>query len=118
MPTPAGRFRMRMEHSPGVARAKAANSEVAFDWPTVANTYSAAQDSFSANEIIGQGENHGTRLMRIRIRGRALGISGNDRLRDKVTGVSYRITGPPTQSEDGMETIIDLAMVVPQEATR
>lgn len=118
MGLPAGRFRIRLEHFAAVPRDKAANSEVVFDWPTVTATYSAAQDSFGVNEVVAQGQNHSERAMRIRIRGRNLGIKPDDRFRDKVTTVVYRVTGGPVQTDDGMETIIDLAMVVPQEATR
>lgn len=118
MGLPAGRFRMRLEHYAAVARAKAVNGEVAYDWPDVTGTYSAAMDSFGVNEVVAQGQNHSTRAMRIRIRGRNLGIKPEDRFRDKSTDVTYRITGGPVQSDDGIETIFDLAMVVPQEATR
>jgi head-tail adaptor len=109
---------MRLEHLAAVEQSTPANNETIYDWPTVTKTYSAALDSFGVNEVVAQGQNHSTRAMRVRIRGRDLGISPNDHMRDKVTGVEYRITGGPVQSDDGMETIIDLAMVIPTEATR
>jgi hypothetical protein len=113
-----GRFRMRLEVLTGVPRVLPGNNETVYDHPEATATFSAAQESFGVNEVVAQGQNHSTRAMRIRIRGRGLPITTNDYLRDKATGVEYRITGGPVQSDEGLETIIDLAMVVPTETSR
>jgi head-tail adaptor len=114
--TPSGRYRKRIVILTVSRAAKGDNGEEIESWPEPeagTNTYSAAVESFGANEVIGQGTNHATGTKRLRIRGRAIAVTVSDQVRDKVTGEVFHITGVV---RDEYDTILDVSRVKGQEA--
>ena len=114
---PAGKFRKRIEVLTVSLAAQGTNAEKVESWPDPTegtNTYSAAVESFGANEVIAQGQNHSTGSKRLRIRGRAIAITTADRVRDKYTGEEFLVTGV---ARDDFDTIIDITRRVGQETS-
>lgn len=112
---PSGQYRMRIVILTESRAAKGSNGEEIPSWPDPAEgtgSYYAAIEQFAANEVIAQGQNHATGSKRLRIRGRRIAVTTNDRIRDKVTDEVFNVTGVV---RDGMETVIDVSRVNSQE---
>lgn len=113
---PSGQYRMRIVILTESRAAKGANGEEIPSWPDPeegTGSHYAAVEQFAANEVIAQGQNHATGSKRLRIRGRFLPVTVRDRIRDKVSGEVFNVTGVV---RDGGETVIDVSRVNSQEA--
>ena len=112
---PSGRFTKRIVILTVSYAPKGANGEQIPGWPDPPSgdaTYSAAVETFAANEVVGQGQNHATGSMRLRIRGRRIPVTTADMVRDKVTGEEFFVNGI---ARDEHDTIIDVSRVKGQE---
>lgn len=73
------------------------------------DTYYAKRLSLNAGEEIRQGVRESTTFLKLEIRGRSIPIEAVDRVRLKVSGQVFRMTGPPTR--DRRVTVISLESV-------
>lgn len=117
MPAPSGRFRQRVVILREVRAPKGGNQEEIPSWPDPADPiqYPAAVESFSANEVIAQGQNHATGSKRLRIRGRSIAVTTADHVRDVATGEEFAVTGV---ARDDFDTILDVSRYVGQETSQ
>jgi head-tail adaptor len=114
----SGRFRKRIVILTVSRAAQGANGEEIGSWPDPdigTNEYSAAVESFGANEIVAQGQAHAIGSKRLRIRGRSIAVTTADRIRDKVTGEVYAVS---SVARDDWDTIIDVERVKGQETAQ
>lgn len=89
----AGEYDLRVTILPRVLATQTANGEEPETWPGPGADYFAARDSLSAGEVITQGIRQATGAMKLRIKGRSITVSAADRLKKKVTGEVFAITG-------------------------
>ncbi len=112
---PSGEFTERIVVLTVAYDAAGANNESPKSWPDPpagTQVYSAKVESFSANEVIAQGQNHATGSRRLRIRGQRVPVTTADKVRDKRTGEELWVTGV---ARDPNDTIIDVSRVKGQE---
>lgn len=101
--TRSGDYNLRVIVIRRVLGEKQANGEDVEDWPEPAagaSEYYAAVDALSAGEIIAQGFRHSLGFMKIRIKGRSIPIDAADRVKKKVTGEIYTVTGVAREDVD------------------
>lgn len=114
MPLPSGRYNLRIVVLARVPDDQTASGEIASTWPEpVAGTqeYFAARDALSGGETIAQGLNNSTGGMRLRIKGQSIAIEAGDRVKKKVTGELFNVSG--VWRDDG-ETFVTVERVVQQ----
>ena len=103
-----GLYNMRVMICARVAGSQStASGEIPATWPDPAagtNEYFACQDVLSGGEQIIQGMNQSTGVMRLRIKGRSIAVATEDRLKLKVTGELFHITGVMRENADTVLT--------------
>ena len=111
--TRTGKYNLRIERLPVVYAAQTANGEEVPSWPdpTPAQEYFAARLNLTGGEQIVQGLRNSTGSMKLSIKGRAIPFNAADRVRVKVTGELFNITG---MSRDTGETILLIERVIQQ----
>lgn len=108
-----GKFSLRVTILPRVLAAKGANAEEPESWPGPGVDYFAARVNLNAGEVITQDIRQATGTIKLRIRGRAIAVSAEDRLQKKVSGELFHITGV-VRDEAEDETILTCERVNPQ----
>ena len=102
----AAAFDLRIVVLTRVLGAATANNEQPESWPDPAagtNEYFAARDALSSGETIVQGIRQSLGGMKLRIRGGSIPVTAMDRIRKKVTGEVFDVTGV---SRERGETVI------------
>lgn len=115
--TRTGDFNLRIVVLRRVLGTPGANNEPAESWPEPmpgTGEYFAARERVSGNEVVAQAIRQSVGFLRLRIRGRSIPVEAVDRVRLKVTGAMYQVVAEPLR--DGVDTVIDLELVVPREA--
>lgn len=103
-----GKYRIRVVVLTRSLGLKGANGERAETWPTPSsgtNEYYAARDTLTAGETIAEGIRQTTGMMRLRIKGRAIAVTENDRLKIKATGEVFNVTGVAREFADTVLTV-------------
>lgn len=111
MSQPAGEYDLRVTIMPRVVGDQKASGEQPDTWPGPGRDYFAKRDALNAGETITQGIRQATGAMKLRIKGRAIAVQAEDRLRKKATGEWFHITGVARESDD---TVVFCERVNPQ----
>ena len=103
-----GRYDLRIVIQRRVLGERQGNGEYAETWPDPTPgdaEYFAQRDSLTSGEQIVQGIRNSTGGMRLRIKGRAIPVDANDRVKVKSTGEVYEVSGV---HRDGIDTVISV----------